>query len=94
MSTFKKPVNVYFYDGGHTATTQEKAFTYFNPILDDLFIAVVDDWNWDCVVEGTFMAFDKLRYEVLFDIALPANGNGDLENWWNGLYVAVIRKPA
>lgn len=91
-SIFKQPVNIYFYDGTHTPLAQELAFTYYNDILDDVFIAVVDDWNSDDVKNGTYAAFKKLNYEILFEQILPANFNGDIENWWNGLYVAVIRK--
>ncbi len=90
---FHKPVNIYFYDGEHSELHQEMAFTYFNDILDDVFIAVVDDWNWEHVQRGTRTAFEKLHYEILFEEFLPAKVQGDLEQWWNGLYVAVIRKP-
>ena len=86
------PVNIYFYDGDHVELSQELAFTYYNDIFQDLFIAVVDDWNHPPVQVGTRKAFEKLGYHVLFEEILPANGNGDNENWWNGLYVAVIRK--
>lgn len=93
LSLFSHPINLYFYDGEHRPIDQEEAFTYFNPVLDNLFIAIVDDWNFPGVPEGTRSAFEKLGYTILFERVLPANGNGDLENWWNGLYVALIRKP-
>lgn len=89
---FQKPVNIYFYDGDHSAGSQELAFTYFDSVLDDVFIAVVDDWNWDDVKCGTRAAFEHLHYHVLYEIELPATCNGDTQNWWNGLYVAVISK--
>jgi hypothetical protein len=92
LSRFEKPINVYFYDGEHSADSQEKAFTYFDPVLDDLFIAVIDDWNWPNVSNGTRTAFGKLNYEILFETALPSYRTNDAKNWWNGLYVAVIRK--
>ena len=53
-------VNVYFYDGGHTEEDQYKAFTRFNGILTDPFIAIVDDWNWKQVRTGTRRAFAEL----------------------------------
>ena len=85
-------VNVYFYDGEHSAQSQEKAFTYFNPIFDELFIAIIDDWNWEYVREGTQKAFDQLNYSPIFEVALPSRWNGDKEHWWNGSYVAIMRK--
>lgn len=84
--------NVYFYDGGHGQEEQKKAFTYFNPSLEDVFIAIVDDWNWESTRLGTFEAFKELKYDVIKQWELPANGNGDAYQWWNGLYVAVIQK--
>lgn len=88
----KNKINVYFYDGGHTKQDQANAFLFFNNILENVFIAIIDDWNHPPVREGTFEAFNKLGYTVLYEIGLPARFNGDIEWWWNGLYVAVIRK--
>lgn len=89
---FNLPVTIYFYDGDHTAEAQRSAFTYFNTIFADTFIAVVDDWNHEPTRIGTKQAFAELGYTILFEQILPANYNGDLANWWNGLYVAVIQK--
>jgi len=86
------PINVYFYDGEHYFMDQELAFTYYNSVLDNLFIAIIDDWNWENVKNGTYSAFDKLNYTILYENELPARFNGDVEQWWNGIYIAVIRK--
>jgi len=85
-------ITLYFYDGEHREEDQKMAFTYFNDRLASEFIAVVDDWNWECCRKGTFAAFDELGYQVLFEQYLPANHDADTANWWNGMYVAVIRK--
>lgn len=92
LSNFKQPIQIYFYDGRHETEDQRKAFTYFNPILDDLFIAIVDDWNHPPVPEGTRIAFEELGYVIHQEWILPAHYNGDLDLWWNGLYVAVVGK--
>jgi len=89
---FDHPVNIYFYDGDHTAEAQKLAFTCFDAVLADVFITVVDDWNHEPTRIGTKQAFTELGYKILFEEILPARYNGDLENWWNGLYVAVIQK--
>lgn len=94
LSLFSNPVNLYFYDGDHTKLAQEKAFTYFNKIFDNTFIAVIDDWNFTNVPLGTYAAFTKLNYTIVFETILPARWNGDYDNWWNGIYIAVIRKPS
>lgn len=90
---FTLPVNIYFYDGGHTQAEQEKAFTYFDSVLDNCFVAIVDDFSRREVQKGTYKAFDKLGYTVLFEQALPVNYPLKTPcDWWGGLYVAVIRK--
>jgi len=79
------PVNLYFYDGAHSALDQEKGFTHFDSIFDDLFVAIVDDWAWEQVQEGTATAFEKLGYDILFSKEL-------YDGWHNGLFVAVLKK--
>ena len=91
-SVINTPIKIYFYDGNHSRISQELAFTYYNNVLDDVFIAIVDDWNWIDVQEGTKAAFKKLGYEVLFERIMSSRFCGDLETWWNGFYIAVIRK--
>jgi hypothetical protein len=87
--------NIYFFDGGHTLDDHIKAFTYYNDILDDEFICIVDDWNhkYDNVRKGTEEAFKQLYYNVLYSQVLPARFNGDKDMWWNGIYAAVVKKP-
>lgn len=89
---FSHPINIYFFDGDHSFESQKLAFTYFNDILDDVFIALVDDYNYTEVQLGTKEAFKELNYKILYEQFLPARFNCDRENWWNGLYVAVIQK--
>ena len=89
---FPKPINMYFYDGNHGREYQRKAFTYYNDILDDTFIALVDDWNFSDVEQGTKQAFQELGYTILFEELLPGMTLNDSQNWWNGMYVAVIQK--
>jgi hypothetical protein len=89
----QKPINIYFYDGFHSVEAQKLAFVYYNDILANTFIAIVDDYGWDNVKLGTQLAFKELGYKILFEEYLPARFEGDRETWWNGIYVAVIRKP-
>lgn len=89
---FKEPVDVYFYDGDHVELAQELAFTYYNSIFAESFIAIVDDWNHPPVKVGTKKAFAKLGYTVLYEREMFSLGNGDTQNWWNGFYIAVIRR--
>lgn len=90
--TFNEPITIYFYDGHHSPESQAKAFTYFNSILADTFIAIIDDWSWVEVHSGTRKAFDELGYKIIFERALGYGIQNDRENWWNGTYIAVISK--
>ena len=92
LSKIKLPINIYFYDGGHHVEDQEKALTYYDKILDDTFIYIADDYNFSEVSEGTKSGIKKMNYHIEFETVLPANGNQDYENWWNGLYVSVLKK--
>jgi len=92
-SFFKKTFNIYFYDGGHKSLEQEKALTYYLDVLEDTFIFICDDWNDYEVKEGTRSGIRKCNLKIEKEWELPAKYNGDKENWWNGLYVAVLSKP-
>lgn len=89
---FNHPINIYFYDGNHDRYSQEFAFTFYNDLFENTFITVVDDWNWEHVRAGTMSAFQKLNYTVLYQKELYTDRNGDNQGWWNGLFIAVIRK--
>jgi hypothetical protein len=91
-SLLSDKVNIYLYDGNHSRESHERALTYFIDVLDDTFIYICDDWNFPEVPLGTQDAFDKLNLTIEKAWVLPANHNGDTKNWWNGFYVAVIRK--
>jgi hypothetical protein len=94
LQSFFHPINIYFYDGRHGEADQKAAFTYFDPIFDDVFIAVVDDWNWSTVRAGTWAAMRELGYNILFYRELFTSDPKfhDITTWWNGLFVAVIEK--
>jgi agmatinase len=71
------PCDVYFYDGNHERLSQRLAFTRFDPVLSDPFVAIVDDWNWEDVRQGTREAFAQLGYTAAFEAELPARFNGE-----------------
>lgn len=80
---FSSPVNIYFYDGAHDYASQKNAFTYFHPIFDDVFIALVDDWRWADTRNGTLDALAELNYEILYRADLYSSTDSDLEAWDN-----------
>ncbi|MBF8263347.1 MAG: hypothetical protein HW387_1012 [Parachlamydiales bacterium] len=89
---FTSRINLYFYGGHHSESSQEQAFCYFNDIFDDIFIAIIDDWNDEKVRNGTRSAFKKLNYTTCFECQLFTPCNGHVASWWNGLCVSVLKK--
>lgn len=85
-------VNVYFYDGDHSAQAQYNALAYFAPVLADQFVLLVDDCNWEEPREETKRAIKELGFREVWGELLPGAYNGDQDQWWNGLYVALIEK--
>ena len=95
-------IDIYFYDGEHSFESQRKAFTHFEPVFADCFIAVVDDWEQRQVRRGTRAAFEEMGYDVLSSRSIipgqrpeKANRvNNPTADWWCGTYVAVLKKRA
>ena len=92
--------NIYLYDGDHTEESHYKALTYYYNCLDDIFIFIVDDWNWKSVRDGTMRAIKDLRLKELFYRQIrttlnnqhPEMGSPEQKKWHNGLYVCVLQK--
>lgn len=95
-----KKFNVYMYDGPHQQDQHCKALTHFIPCLEDTFIYIVDDWNWQGVRHGTKKGIEdnklKIEFETeirsTFDNSVPPKKERE-ENWWNGIYIAILSKP-
>lgn len=91
-------INVYFFDGPHEIIDHQKAIVDFWTYLDDEFILLIDDWNDHRVKIGTNNALDLIKPNILFEKTLPAViGDtpphwGDMNRWWNGWKIFVIRK--
>lgn len=87
-----KKFNIYFYDGCHKEESQFKAIEYYYDNMDDEFIYLCDDWNSIEVRNGTRRAIEANKLSIIKEWNLPAHYNGDLQNWWNGLWVSILRK--
>jgi len=92
--------NIYMYDGAHSNESHYKALTHYYNCLDDLFIFIVDDWNWKPVRDGTIDSIKKLKLNVLYEKAIrttdddshPEWGSPEQKEWHNGIYVAIFQK--
>jgi hypothetical protein len=93
-------IDVYFYDGPHESKDQYYAFTAMDKNFNDIFIAIIDDWNWPEVREGTRQAFTGLNYTIVKEWEFYSTGDinhssvGDRQQgkWWNGTYIGIIEK--
>jgi hypothetical protein len=74
---------------------------FAQPALDDEFIFICDDWNWEKVRKGTLNAIKNLNLDVLFSIDIkttdddsypPQENTKQNSDWHNGYYISVLRK--
>jgi hypothetical protein len=92
--------NVYMYDGNHTKESHYKALSHYYDCLDDMFVFVVDDWNWKWVRDGTNESIKKLNLSILYQKTIRTTNNNKLpppeseikKQWHNGIYVAILEK--
>jgi hypothetical protein len=95
-----KKYNIYLYDGDHSEEGHYKALSHFINVLDDTFIFIVDDWNWDYVRSGTLNAIDKLNLTIdqKWEIRLTDDNKHThstelaRSTWHNGIFVSVLSK--
>jgi hypothetical protein len=99
VSTLPK-FNIYMYDGNHSTENHYKALSHFYDCLDDVFIFIVDDWNWKHVRDGTYDSFKALNLSVLYEREIRTTnddthsimGTEEQQKWHNGIYVAILQK--
>ena len=64
LNKIEKPINMYFYDGGHNVGDHFLALYYYYPVLADEFIFICDDWPEEKVRTGTRAAIEQCNYAV------------------------------
>lgn len=91
--------NIYMYDGYHASESHYKALSHYCDCLDDVFIYIVDDWNWQDVRDGTTQAIKELGLYVLYEKEIRLTIDNSItpepqlsQTWWNGIYVAILKK--
>ena len=97
VDNFDDKINVYFYDGDHTEESQKNGIVYFEPVFDDQFILIVDDYSAgirEQVKKGTQAAIKEIDYSIKFEKELFIQGTRQQkrDNWWCGLYVALMER--
>jgi len=81
--------NIFMYDGDHASDSHNKALLHYYECLDDIFIYVVDDWIHPDIREGTYLSIIHLNLTVLYSKEIRCEC---AETWWNGIFVAILKK--
>jgi hypothetical protein len=91
--------NVYFFDGPHEEQDQYDGVVYAQAALEDEFIFICDDWNWNEVRTGTTRAFVDLNLEILYSLEIRTTIDGstpalvyEQSDWHNGYFIASCKK--
>jgi hypothetical protein len=92
LNDIKHKINVYFYDGHHSAESTCNALSYYYNILDDIFIFIVDDFDWRNPQIGTIAGIKKCNLNILYEQHLKSNKTNDNSSWWNGIYISILKK--
>jgi hypothetical protein len=92
--------NVYLFDGPHEEQDQYDGIALAQPALDDTYVLIIDDWNYEAVRTGTRNAFRALNLSLDFAVEIRTTLDGSHpalafqhSDWHNGYLIAVITKP-
>jgi hypothetical protein len=91
--------NIFMFDGYHNYDSHYNALKYYITCLDDIFIFIVDDWNWEKVRKPTYDSIKDLNLTILFEKQVRHTYDDSVTpeptlstEWWNGIYIAVLKK--
>ncbi|WP_156405467.1 class I SAM-dependent methyltransferase [Sphingomonas sp. Root710] len=92
--------NIYLYDGPHSYEDQYDGIKIAQPALDDLYVQIVDDWNWPYVRAGTLDAISDINADILCSIEIrttqddshPVKSQQQDSAWHNGYFISLISK--
>ena len=92
--------NIYCYDALHDEKSQYDGISLVQPALDDMFILIIDDWNWPEVRKGTLDALKNLKIDIISKIEIRTTQDnkmpkilvGQYSEWHNGYFIAVCEK--
>ena len=94
--------NVYMYDGNHNHDSHYKALNHYLPCLDDVFIYLVDDWNWPWVRDPTLEAIRDNNIDIVYQKEILAEHDdnyvtplsGPDSDWHNGISIFILKKSS
>ena len=78
------------YDGYDDYELHYKILNYYSNVLENTFIYIIDDYNWDFVQIATRKSI-KDTCIVHYKFTKLTEGNY-INDYWNGMYVAILSK--
>jgi hypothetical protein len=64
--------------------------------MENTFIFIVDDWNWQQVRDGTYRAIKQLNAKIVYEKEIKTTTDNSTttlsDTWWNGMGVFVLSK--
>jgi hypothetical protein len=88
--------NIYLFDGPHEYRDQYDGLDLALPALEEQFVLIVDDWNWEHVRDGTRRAMQANRLSTLHAIEIRSTLDNshpiiscELSDWHNGYFFCV-----
>ena len=99
-TTIPQKFNIFMYDGNHEYASHYRVLSHYLDLFDDLFIYIVDDYNWPFVREATEKSIQDCKCTVLyehikrtsFNDQYPTDDDLMKKTFWNGMYVALLSK--
>ena len=92
LKDIKSKINIFFYDGDHGRKLTRNSLLYYFNVLADEFLYIVDDYDWEGPSLGVADALEKTNLDVVYSKHLKSNGMNDIDTWWNGLGIFILRK--
>ena len=84
-------IDLMFYDADHDPKSNIESLVYFKDKLADESIIIFDDANFDGVVDSVREGMKIAGLNIVYD-KIILNDIEDPDQWWNGLYIMVIKK--
>lgn len=88
---------IYLFDGPHERQDQFDGLKLALPALEEEFVFIVDDWNWEPVRGGTAAAITELGLELSYAIEIRTTMDGSHpqiagqhSDWHNGYFISVL----
>lgn len=91
--------NIYMFDGPHFRQDQYDGIDLVKDALDDIYVLIIDDYNWSIIREGTESALAHVGHNILAKIEIMTYiGDGhpvvshQYSDWHDGYLIALVSK--